>query len=140
MWCFAHLASSVGDQLMAVLEQHAETRIGEDLLDHSVHFNQFFFAMTHPPGNNLEAKTPGNTGNQDGQDSKDEGRIPRNCRYRTGQQRNDLMIAGQNYAPIRARMQTRALRRRAAGRSATQPVPRRQRILRRPQPAATVSR
>jgi hypothetical protein len=39
----AHLARAVGDQGVAVFEGDAKARVGEDLIDSAVDFNQFFF-------------------------------------------------------------------------------------------------
>ena len=41
---FPHLARGVSDQLVAVVQRHAKTGIGKDLVNQSVHFNQLFFS------------------------------------------------------------------------------------------------
>ncbi|MOA25395.1 hypothetical protein D3C78_1461170 [compost metagenome] len=39
----AHLAAGIGNQLVTVFQGHAETRVGQDFRDGTLHFNQFFF-------------------------------------------------------------------------------------------------
>ena len=37
------IAAAVGDQVVAVLQRHTVTRVGQDLIDYAFHFNQIFF-------------------------------------------------------------------------------------------------
>ena len=40
----AHLACTVGDQIVTVFQDDAIARIGKDFVHHAVHFNEFFFS------------------------------------------------------------------------------------------------
>src|SRR5690349_7168116 len=44
-----HLASSVGDQLVAILAIYTKTRVGQDLGHNAIHFDEFFFCHLHTP-------------------------------------------------------------------------------------------
>src|SRR6266568_7114563 len=39
----AHLAGQGGEHVMAVLEQHAEHRVGQHVGDHAIHLNRIYF-------------------------------------------------------------------------------------------------
>src|SRR5262245_10967643 len=45
----AHLASGVGDDLMAILQLYAETTIGQYLLDQAIELQEFFLCHTALP-------------------------------------------------------------------------------------------
>src|SRR5882724_3099650 len=54
----AHLAGRIREQLVTVVQRHAETRVGQHFADDTVHFECFFLRHREPP---LKAKT-GRTG------------------------------------------------------------------------------
>ena len=51
----SHFAAGVRDQLMSVVQRHAETRIRQDFIDYTTHFDQFFFCQKISPVDNLNA-------------------------------------------------------------------------------------
>ena len=56
---FAHLAGTVGNEVMAVVESDAETGVGQHFHHHAIHFKQFFFGHGRCLRNTIETGNPG---------------------------------------------------------------------------------
>jgi len=52
----AHLAGRIGDQFVAVVQGDAKARVGQHLVDHTLHFDQFFLGHMFLAGEPLRER------------------------------------------------------------------------------------